>query len=127
MGPCNFRLIDLYRRRIGSYVWIVYIAIWISMIFVVPRFFPSFSGYGYFLPFFFFFPFFRRRGRRTSPKPTTTTGEQKSNQDSTDSYADSMLADVNQATPYSIRNYAMYAIGAAIIIIGVILIYFKVV
>ncbi len=53
------------KRRISGYVifLVIYLAIFVLLDFVIPRYFQSFSYYGGFFPLFFFFPFMFGRGR----------------------------------------------------------------
>lgn len=37
-----------------------------------------------------------------------------------------MLSDENYRPPYPLRNYIFYAIGAIIIIVGIVLVYMKI-
>lgn len=114
------------RRNIGSFIWIAYIAIWALLIVIVPRFFPHYSGYGYFLPFFFFFPFFRRRRRGARPSPTPAPTGAPAEKNDKDYSFENMLSDENYKPPYPLKNYILYAVGATIIIAAIVLMYYKI-
>ncbi len=114
------------RRSIGTYIWIIYPIFWLLWIIVLPRFFPQVNGYGYFIPFFFFFPFFRRRGGRRTPRPVPAQSSPDKQQEEQEYRYENMLADENYKPPYSIRNYLFYAVGAVIIVIGIVLVYTKI-
>lgn len=121
-------MVSVARRNIGSIIWIAYLGFWVLMILIIPRFLPQYSGYGFFLPFFLFFPFFRRRGRGNRPRPVdapTPNGAGES-RDSNDFNFENMLSEEYQRPRYQFRNYTFYVIGIAIIVVGIILIYGKV-
>lgn len=114
------------RRSYMSFFWILYPVIWMLWIFVLPRFFPQVSGYGFFVPFIFFFPFFRRRGGRSRPRPTSAPQHTEDGRETQGIQYENMLSDENYKSPYSMRNYIFYAFGAAIIIAGIVLVYLKI-
>lgn len=117
----------IVRRRIGTYIWIAYLAAWALMVFILPRFFPQIGAYPFFIPFFFFFPMLgRRRGRGPTQSRRTPPGDENSgtgrSADSSEYGYDSMLAEGYEGSSGSRRPYILYAIGAAIFIAGLVLV-----
>ncbi len=90
-------------------------------LFVLPAYFPSVSGYRFFLPFILFFPFFGwgRRGRGGSirtPEPRET--ERKDDQ--RDYTFDNMMEDTSKQS-MSNRNALLFILGTVMIIIAIVL------
>lgn len=117
------------RRR--SYIivfWGIYLVAMLSIYVVIPRFFPSQSGFVDFVPFFFFFPFIslgRNRQNRNGGTATTSDGTSAAERDNTD-YGYSSMNDYSEfgLSPRK-KNYGPYFIGIGIIAVGIIvLVYF---
>jgi hypothetical protein len=117
------------RRR--SYIivfWGIYLVAMLSIYVIIPRLFPSQSGFVDFVPFFFFFPFIslgKGRQNQNGGNATTSDGNKLLDRDNTD-YSYSNMSDYSEfgLSPRK-RNYGPYYIGIGIIAVGIIvLLYF---
>lgn len=108
------------RSSILSFAWIAYIVLWVSWVFLIPRFIPQVNGFGFFLPIFFFFPFFRRRrGPRARPATAPSADKERGEQQEYP-YENVVMSEEIAQRRFS-RNRLLYFAGAAIIVLGTVL------
>ena len=110
------------RRNLRLIIFAVYIAIFITLDFLIPYFLPKYAGDTDFIPFFFFVPFFWIGGRRSrssgnrnyvNPQPDTdTSGNHSDNLNYTSGYGYDEFGIPKRR--YSTRLY--YIVGAAVIV-----------
>jgi hypothetical protein len=119
------------RRNLRLIIFAVYIAIFITLDFLIPYFLPRYAGDTDFIPFFFFIPFFWIGGRRSrssgngnygNPQPDTDTSGNKPDYQN---YASGYEYD-EFGIPKRRNNTRLYYIIGAIVIVVAIAISFLV-
>ena len=113
------------RRNLRLIIYAAYIAIFITLDFLIPYFLPKYAGDTDFIPFFFFIPFFWLGGRRSrssgnrnygNPQPDTDTSGNPSN---SLNYASGHEYDEFGIPRRRYNTRLYYIIGAAVIVTAI--------
>ena len=115
------------RRNLRWIFLAVYIAIFITLDFLIPYFLPKYAGDTDFIPFFFFIPFFWIGGRRSRPTGNKNYGNPQPDADT--STSDKPSDNMNYSSGYEYDEFGIpkrrystrlyYIIGAAVIVTAI--------